>query len=767
MQLLAVPREQRPSFRRQLKGLVAEGLLVEVRGKRFGLADKMDLVVGRLQLQTGGYAFVVADPPRDRRDPDVFIAAPHVQEAMHGDRVVARVERLRDGDRPEGRVVKILERANQRIVGRFDVDAAGIGFVAPFDRRLQTDVAIPPAETLGAQARHDGRRRHRPVADGDTWANRTGDRSAGQPRRPRRRHHRHRAQVRPAGRARRGGARRGEATRRRRRRRERDARAQARPRRAHRFPGPRHRHDRRRARARLRRCDFDRAARRTGTSGLGCTSRTCRTTSARAARSTPRRTTAARRCTSRTGRLHMFPEELATGLCSLNPKVDRLVQSCLMEVDRHGHRGAARVPRRHHPHARADDLHRRGRHPGRRCGSRGPVRPARADVRADARALRGAARPAPTARVDRLRFRRSRGGARRGRTDRGHRRVRAEHRASDHRGVHAARQRDGGRVPRGERCSGALPGPRAARPAQGGEARGVRVELRAHPRRAADRGPSAALPVAARADSRQARGARGGRAHPAHDAEGALRAGEPRSLRAGVLELHPLHVADPALSGSRRAPAPPRGESGGRECGAARAADGRPAGDRPPDVGARAAGRRSGARAASVEEGPLHAGQGGRRLRRLHHRRRVVRPVRRTGGALRRGARARVEHGGRLLPIPRGHAHAPRREPRPRLPPRRPRAGARRPSGHGQTADRTRARRDPRRRAKGRAAGERGAARRRDEARTASETAAPGKNAGSAEELHAPATSSSAPLATSTTARAPSCWRSPGPIPIG
>jgi ribonuclease R len=151
MQLLAVPREQRPSFRRQLKGLVAEGLLVEVRGKRFGLADKMDLVVGRLQLQTGGHAFVVADPPRDRRDPDVFIAAPHVQEAMHGDRVVARVERLRGGDRPEGRVVKILERANQRIVGQFDVDAAGIGFVAPFDRRLQTDVAIPPAETLGAR----------------------------------------------------------------------------------------------------------------------------------------------------------------------------------------------------------------------------------------------------------------------------------------------------------------------------------------------------------------------------------------------------------------------------------------------------------------------------------------------------------------------------------------------------------------------------------------------------------------------------------------
>ena len=148
MQLLRIPREQRPGFRRQLKTLVTDGLLVEVRGKRYGLADKMDLVVGRLQLQAAGHGLVAADRPGGGVETDVFIAASNVQEAMHGDRVVARVERLRSGDRPEGRVVKILERANQRVVGRFDVDAAGIGFVAPFDRRLRVDVAVPPADAF-------------------------------------------------------------------------------------------------------------------------------------------------------------------------------------------------------------------------------------------------------------------------------------------------------------------------------------------------------------------------------------------------------------------------------------------------------------------------------------------------------------------------------------------------------------------------------------------------------------------------------------------
>jgi ribonuclease R len=151
-QLLQIPREERAGFRRQLKTLVADGELVEVRGKRYGLADKMDLVVGRLQLHAGGYGSVIAEHPRDVAERDVFVAAPNLKEAMHGDRVAARVERYRDGDRPEGRIVKILERANQTVVGRFDVDEAGLGFVAPFDQRLRADVAVPLGDAGGARA---------------------------------------------------------------------------------------------------------------------------------------------------------------------------------------------------------------------------------------------------------------------------------------------------------------------------------------------------------------------------------------------------------------------------------------------------------------------------------------------------------------------------------------------------------------------------------------------------------------------------------------
>ncbi len=61
---------------------------------------------------------------------------------MHGDRVVARIERV-TGDRAEGRIVRILDRGSATVVGRFDVDGSGIGFVVPFDRRLIMDVQIP------------------------------------------------------------------------------------------------------------------------------------------------------------------------------------------------------------------------------------------------------------------------------------------------------------------------------------------------------------------------------------------------------------------------------------------------------------------------------------------------------------------------------------------------------------------------------------------------------------------------------------------------
>src|SRR5947208_5206202 len=145
LQILKVPRDERTTFKRHIKSLVASGELIQIRGHRFGLPEKMDLYVGRLQAHPAGYGFVTPERPLDAGG-DVYIAAPHLSEAMHGDRVVVRIERIKEGGRAEGRIIRILERGNERLVGRYDRDDNGMGYVAPFDRRVLMDIVIPPGQ---------------------------------------------------------------------------------------------------------------------------------------------------------------------------------------------------------------------------------------------------------------------------------------------------------------------------------------------------------------------------------------------------------------------------------------------------------------------------------------------------------------------------------------------------------------------------------------------------------------------------------------------
>jgi ribonuclease R len=151
IRVLRIPRDQHSPFKRHLRSLVADGALVLVRGNRYGLADHMDLLVGRLETHPAGYGFVTPERPPEHVKGDVFIAAPNLNEALHGDRVVVRIERQRPDGRVEGRIVQILERRAQTVVGRFDVDPAGLSFVVPFDRRLLTDVSLARGDTLDAQ----------------------------------------------------------------------------------------------------------------------------------------------------------------------------------------------------------------------------------------------------------------------------------------------------------------------------------------------------------------------------------------------------------------------------------------------------------------------------------------------------------------------------------------------------------------------------------------------------------------------------------------
>ncbi|HKE83754.1 MAG TPA: ribonuclease R [Vicinamibacterales bacterium] len=148
---LHIPRDEVPAFKRQLKALVASGDLLRIRGNRFGLPDKMDLVVGTLTTNAAGFGFVVPEQVTTGERVDVYIPATQIGEAMHGDRVVARIERRTDRG-VEGRIIRVLERANATIVGRYEAGDDGLGYVVPFDRRVVADVHVPSGQSSSAES---------------------------------------------------------------------------------------------------------------------------------------------------------------------------------------------------------------------------------------------------------------------------------------------------------------------------------------------------------------------------------------------------------------------------------------------------------------------------------------------------------------------------------------------------------------------------------------------------------------------------------------
>ena len=129
-----------------LKDLAEEGKIVRIRGNRYGLPLKMNLVVGKVRCHPDGYGFVI---PEAEGEEDIFISPRNLKEAMNGDRVVARVESIRKKGR-EGKVIRILERGFHKVVGKF-MKAKHYSYLIPEDERILQEVYIPEGETKRAR----------------------------------------------------------------------------------------------------------------------------------------------------------------------------------------------------------------------------------------------------------------------------------------------------------------------------------------------------------------------------------------------------------------------------------------------------------------------------------------------------------------------------------------------------------------------------------------------------------------------------------------
>jgi ribonuclease R len=143
--LLSLPPEQAAWVQEGLDRLMARGDLVLIKGKRYGLTDKMNLVAGGLSVHPDGFGFLTPEGGGK----DIYIKTADLKDAWHGDRVVARLEGVR-GKRREGRVIRIIERATLELIGLLG-QAADTYFVEPEDEHLLFNLVIPPAKLGGAK----------------------------------------------------------------------------------------------------------------------------------------------------------------------------------------------------------------------------------------------------------------------------------------------------------------------------------------------------------------------------------------------------------------------------------------------------------------------------------------------------------------------------------------------------------------------------------------------------------------------------------------
>lgn len=144
--------EERRELEGQLNRLVSRGDLVEVERDRYALpvaAANKNLIAGSLSMHRDGYGFVTPESEEVRRtvEGDIYIPAHAIGAAMHGDRVLVEISATKGDGRAEGRIVKIARRAHRTVVGTFHYGDR-YNYVEPIDAKLTQAIIIPGGSEL-------------------------------------------------------------------------------------------------------------------------------------------------------------------------------------------------------------------------------------------------------------------------------------------------------------------------------------------------------------------------------------------------------------------------------------------------------------------------------------------------------------------------------------------------------------------------------------------------------------------------------------------
>ncbi len=139
--------EHQEALRRRLIAMVRDGQLLKNRKGAYGPLDKMELIAGRVIGHKDGFGFLEPDIEGD----DLFLSPRQMRNVFHGDRVLARVSNIDTRGRREALIVEVIERNTQQVVGRLRVES-GVAYVEPTNHRITQQVIIAPDGIKDAKA---------------------------------------------------------------------------------------------------------------------------------------------------------------------------------------------------------------------------------------------------------------------------------------------------------------------------------------------------------------------------------------------------------------------------------------------------------------------------------------------------------------------------------------------------------------------------------------------------------------------------------------
>ena len=134
------------ALRRRLRAMERDGQLIFNRRREYGLISHMNLVRGRVIGHPDGFGFLVLDEGGE----DVFLSAREMRSLLHGDRALVSITGVDRRGRREGSLVEVLERANTTLVGRLFIEG-GVAFVVSDNKRIHQDILVPPENLQGAK----------------------------------------------------------------------------------------------------------------------------------------------------------------------------------------------------------------------------------------------------------------------------------------------------------------------------------------------------------------------------------------------------------------------------------------------------------------------------------------------------------------------------------------------------------------------------------------------------------------------------------------